>query len=219
MKHTLTQAAVDRKGIHLSIRLVPRLIRVPGLECVAERNPDKGPLLTLTFQWYVRLGELPGLSVADLAAAFGLMSPVASARLLSTEAVARVPAAPNAPGVGAPQTEAPLGSAPLNSLKRGGTAKWRMYRCRPDEPDAICGSSRQAIVRLVPSPKLHLCSFPTASGVMELPLCCFVCARSGTGPNTFFDMKVRQAIPEVGHRKARTRHLRAKLPSEPLQSE
>jgi hypothetical protein len=60
MKHTLIQAGVDRKAVHLSNRLAPCIFRVPELECLVQTAPDKELLLTLklTFECHVRPREL-----------------------------------------------------------------------------------------------------------------------------------------------------------------
>ena len=67
MKRALTQAGVDRKAIHRSNRLAPCIFRVPELDCLVQRAPNKELLLTLklTFECHVRPRELPELAVSN----------------------------------------------------------------------------------------------------------------------------------------------------------
>ena len=67
MKHTLIQAGVDRKAVPLSNRLAPGIFRVPELDCLVQRAPNKELLLTLklTFECHVRPRELPELAVSN----------------------------------------------------------------------------------------------------------------------------------------------------------
>jgi hypothetical protein len=67
MKRALAQASVDRKAVPLSNRLAPCIIRVPELQRLVQRAPDKELLLTLklTFQCSVPPRELPELAVSN----------------------------------------------------------------------------------------------------------------------------------------------------------